>query len=85
MGIFSKLSASADLVNGMADRLGADMADLLGRDPEMQGPKLRTMVLRCSSCEDQGACARLQASGNTLATAPDYCQNKTVMDVVARR
>ncbi|MDK3074149.1 DUF6455 family protein [Sedimentitalea sp. JM2-8] len=82
MGLLSKLSRSTDLVNGMAGRLGADLGDLIASNPDLQGPKYRGMVLRCSSCSDQDACTELQAGCDTLQHAPDYCVNKDVLETV---
>ena len=83
MGLFSKIGQSADLMRGMADRLGVDMADAICRDPENEGRRYREMVIHCSACSDQDGCARLQASCDHLDAAPDYCQNKAVLE--ARR
>ncbi|MBJ6370698.1 DUF6455 family protein [Sedimentitalea arenosa] len=80
MGLISKLSRSTDLVNGMADRLGTDLGAMLAVDPELEAPRLRRMVLRCSTCTDQDACTRLQSANGMLSEAPDYCRNKTVLD-----
>lgn len=67
MGLMSKLDASADLVQGMATRVGHDLT----RDPMA----FRSMVLRCSGCAEQGECASLQATSVTLAAPPVYCRN----------
>ncbi len=80
MGIFAKLFQSTDLVKGMADRLGSNLSDALLRDPENQAPKFRSMVMRCSSCTDQAACADLQARCDHLEEAPDYCRNKYTLE-----
>lgn len=82
MGLLSKLSKSTDLVNGMANRLGADLGDLVASDPILQGPKYRSMVLRCSGCTDQDACGELQAGCASLDHAPDYCVNKDILEAV---
>lgn len=84
MGLIKKLETSSDLVNGMADRLGIDMGEIIARDPEQEGPKLMRAIMRCSHCEDQGGCTRLQAEHDHLDAAPDYCQNKEDFDRVLK-
>ncbi|MEL0438705.1 DUF6455 family protein [Phycobacter sp. K97] len=84
MGLIKKLEHSTDLVNGMADRLGIDMGEIIARDPEHEGPKLMRAIMRCSHCEDQGGCTRLQAEHDHLDAAPAYCQNKDVFDRISR-
>ena len=79
MGLFSKLTRSADLVQGMATRLGADTANPILRDPDHAAVVYRSMVLRCSACSDQTACAELQAGCTHLDAAPDYCLNKDLL------
>ncbi|MFD3189567.1 DUF6455 family protein [Sedimentitalea sp. HM32M-2] len=85
MGLFSKLSGSADLVNGMADRLDADLADAICRDPESQAAKFRSMVITCSACSDQEGCAELQSREDHFESAPDYCLNKDILEAARRR
>ena len=80
MGLFSRLAGSADLVTGMADRLGADLAGPTLRDAERAAVEHRAMVLRCSACTDQPGCADLQAGSDHLDRAPDYCMNKDILD-----
>lgn len=80
MGFFTKLSDSAGLVSGMANRVGVDLVDRLADSPELLGPAYRSMVMRCSKCAHQDACAQLQASSDRLDHAPDYCQNRDILD-----
>ena len=69
---FEKFDRSTDLVRGMADRTGVDLTD-----PAL-AVQFRQMVMACAGCENQGGCAKLQAANDTLDSAPDYCQNKSV-------
>ena len=80
MGIFSKLSDSANLVHGMADRLGADLSGPVLRNPDRAAIEYRAMVLRCATCSDQPGCTVLQASCTHLDHAPDYCLNRHILD-----
>lgn len=80
MGFFTSIADSADLMNGMAERLGADLAEAVARDPENEAAKYRTMVMRCSHCTDRDACAELQGSHAHLGGAPGYCRNKAVLE-----
>lgn len=84
MSIFSKLSDSTDLVNGMAQRLGVDVAADIANSPDTAAKKLRQRVILCSSCSDQKGCAELQASTTHLDHAPDYCMNKHALEREAR-
>ncbi|AVO39241.1 DUF6455 family protein [Pukyongiella litopenaei] len=80
MGLFSKMADSADLVNGMAERLGADLRSYLGRDPEINAASYRTMVYRCTTCVDQDGCRMLQSAHDRLDHAPAYCRNKQELE-----
>jgi hypothetical protein len=80
MGILSKIEKSADLVKGLSDRIGFDIASQIRSDPQSVGPKYRNVVLRCTSCTNQAECAQLQASNDHLDRAPDYCLNRDTFD-----
>ncbi len=85
MGLFSKLCKSTDLVKGMADRLGAGMADLMIEDAPRYAPMLRRMAIRCSGCSAQADCRRLQDRAAHLDAAPLYCVNKPALDALRPR
>lgn len=70
-----KISNSCKLVQGMAERLGAEVTPPLETDPETIGRAYREAVLRCASCEQQEDCKDLQANNDTLSEAPSYCRN----------
>ncbi len=84
MGIFSKVFNSADLVSGMARRLGADISSGLLENPDMNATKMRSLVIRCAACRDQGGCAAIQQSRARLDHAPDYCMNKDYLEHLSR-
>jgi len=79
MGLFSKLGQSTDLVEGMADRLGVELADSMAKDPEAEGRRFRRAVLNCSHCGNQAGCADLQAANSHLEEAPSYCRNRDML------
>lgn len=83
MDIFNKLSGSADLVSGMAERLGVDLGAAIDQDPRLGAVRFRSLVLRCSSCTNQDGCAELQRGCDHLDAAPEYCRNKDFMDHAA--
>lgn len=80
MGFFSRISQSADLMHGMAARLGADVTNPILRNPDQGALDFRAMILRCSACTDQVGCANLQARCAHLENAPAYCLNKAEFD-----
>ncbi len=80
MGLFSKMAESADLMNGMAVRLGADLPAYLERDPEINAASYRAMIYRCSTCTDQEGCRTLQATHDRLDRAPAFCRNKQELE-----
>ncbi len=83
MGIFRTFIRSADLVNGMTQRLGLDLASRLARDPESEAQRLKQMITRCAACRAHVACAQLQAQEDSLAACPAYCQNRAAFAVLA--
>lgn len=84
MGLFNKLAQSADLVNGMAQRVGADFAGATAADPETEAVRYRSAVLGCSTCRSQGECQQLQDGCTHLDAAPEYCVNKDMLEAMAR-
>ncbi len=79
MEVFSKISKSAELVRGMIERLGTDVAGGDMHDPKLEAVRYRAMVMRCSGCPDQSGCRKLQDQNAHLDRAPDYCQNRAVL------
>ncbi|SEI99569.1 hypothetical protein SAMN05444007_10393 [Cribrihabitans marinus] len=82
MKLFSRMDRSADLVNGMAERLGFGLSDRIAAAPDVEGPRFAAMVRRCSACSDQPGCTALQSTNPRLDLAPDYCLNR---EILARR
>jgi cytochrome c553 len=81
MGLMRKLGHSADLVNGMSQRLGVDQAARMARDPEREARRQMQMVTRCAGCHEQVACGALQAENDHLSACPSYCENKASFEI----
>lgn len=84
MGLFRKMSLSTGLVNGMSDRLDVGLIDAVIRNPEEMAQEYRAMVLRCSTCTQQDACTKLQATHDHLDHAPEYCLNKAELKAYSK-
>jgi hypothetical protein len=78
MGVLDRLDKSADLVMGMAQRVGHDVHDALIASPHTSGASFAAMVYRCSSCTEQDTCAALQHDHEQLESPPEYCRNRQV-------
>lgn len=76
MGIFTRLNESCSLMEGMADRLGVDLAAGIETAPEIGAASYRRMVLACAGCTEHDACTDLQAEHAHLEAAPEYCRNR---------
>ncbi len=83
MNIFRQISASTDLMLGMAERLGVDLDAEITQDPRRGANQVRSMALRCSACTHQQGCAALQLQCAHLDAAPDYCRNRVFLDHAA--
>ena len=84
MGFFRRLSRSADLVSGMSERLGLNVADAMQQDPETSAVAYRRAVWRCANCIHQDQCQSLQGCETTLGSPPSYCKNKEQFMHLAR-
>jgi hypothetical protein len=79
MNLFQKLDRHADLVNRMADTVGADLGDAI-LTGALTGQGLRSAVLNCCNCEGGGECPDwLDAHAQGAAVAPDYCRNRDLL------
>jgi hypothetical protein len=77
MGFLDRMDESGRLVDGMATRLGVDLAARVSAAPDLAGPSYRAMVLACTGCAEHGACQRLQAENAHLDSPPSYCRNRS--------
>jgi hypothetical protein len=75
MGLFRKLDRHAALMDGMAERLGSDIAGYVEQSPEAGARAYRAAVISCASCGKEGACVSWQAEHETADAAPGYCRN----------
>ncbi len=80
MGFIDRIDRHANLVNRMADTVGADMGQAL-LDGRVTPQDLRGAVLRCARCEHVGKCVswlgRHDATG--ADATPAYCSNRRLM------
>lgn len=78
MGFFDRLASQEPLMQGMAQRMGVDFADWIGRDPQRAGD-YRTAVLTCAGCKAGDACRGWQADHATATDAPAFCRNRHLL------
>lgn len=79
MNLFEKLDRHADLVNRMADTLGADLGEAL-LNGALSGSDLRSAVINCCACEATGPCRDWLADHPQGATEiPAFCRNRDLM------
>ncbi len=72
--MFEKFSRHADLVTGMAERVGVDWGERIMTNPE-KAKDYRNAVMQCTRCQELGACQKFQELNNEAANVPDYCMN----------
>ncbi len=80
----NKRAQSSDLVIGMADLLGIDLAARLARRPELEAIRLHAAIERCSHCTQQEDCVMLQDCSQALDQTPEYCRNRQVFGAAHR-
>jgi hypothetical protein len=84
MGLFDKLDRHADLVNRMAETVGADLGDAAIRG-QIRPEEMRSAVLRCTACDSVEECGHwLDDHAEGAAAAPGYCRNKATLDRLAK-
>jgi len=66
------------LVNGMAQALGADLTGAASNS-EVSQKQYAGMVTRCRGCSKPDACEARLRSTDTFTEAPDYCRNADVL------
>ncbi len=85
MSIFARYDRHARLMDGMADTLGADLAEM-AMTGNLTPSDYRAAVFRCTGCTQPGACAEWTAAHTEgAARAPDYCRNKDQLERLASR
>lgn len=81
MGFFDRLTRHEPLFHGMADRLGVDIGDWIGRSPARAGD-YRAAMMSCAGCRSGAACEVWQASHDRAEHAPDFCRNRHLLDTL---
>jgi len=80
MGYIDRIDRHANLVNRMADTVGADMGAAL-LEGRVTAEDLRGAVLRCTRCAQVEKCVgwlgRNEAAG--ADATPEYCRNRQLM------
>ncbi|KUJ80716.1 hypothetical protein AVO45_06700 [Ruegeria marisrubri] len=82
MKLFSKLTSHTDLVTGMASRLGADLGEMILRNPDTEAAHYRSMVMKCTGCRNPEGCKSLLEANDRLDEAPNYCVNKADLEAL---
>lgn len=82
MSYFDKLDRANELLNGMADRMGADFAAAVTADAESV-TRYRTAVIRCANCAEPEACKGWQIEHDTATDTPAYCRNRDLLKAMS--
>ncbi|MCP1200219.1 DUF6455 family protein [Notoacmeibacter sp. MSK16QG-6] len=81
MGFFKRAEEHGDLLGAMMGRTGALDDERVLR---LADSVLRSAWFRCQGCRRADECADFLAKADAREPAPDYCQNKALMDSLAR-
>jgi hypothetical protein len=80
----NRFDKHADLVNRMAETLGVDLTEEMLRG-HLPPQDLRTTVLNCISCSEDGACSGwLEEHAGGSDVTPPYCRNKARLEGLAQ-
>jgi len=72
----------ADLVDGMANKLGFDLEEKI-MEGHLDIETLGQAVLRCTGCADPDGCAHWQAAQEGIAPqAPGICRNADLFEML---
>ncbi len=78
-----KLDLHARLASDMAATVGADLGDALAAG-RLTAPDLRSALLRCTACDEVGACEDwLNDHPQGAGRAPQFCRNRELLDRLA--
>lgn len=75
LGFFKKIDRHSELMNGMAARVGVDVAGEVA-EQHIKAQDYRDALLRCSHCDSVEACAEWQKDNDHAEVAPPYCRNR---------
>lgn len=77
------LTRHADLVNRMADTVGADLPRALA-EGRVSGEEIRSAVLACTGCDCPEACGEwLDQHPEGAKGTPSYCRNSGLLESLA--
>ena len=80
----SKIDRHAELMNRMADTVGADFSRAIVSGA-MSGEQYRQAILSCTNCSHPEECASwLEANPGGAEQTPEYCRNAGLFDRLAR-
>ncbi|CUH66076.1 hypothetical protein TG4357_02221 [Thalassovita gelatinovora] len=82
MGIFKKISHHADVMDRMAETMGADFASRIQADPAV-AYQYRSAVMRCSSCKHDAECSVWMDHHSSASQTPRYCRNKDLLEALS--
>jgi len=80
MGYFSRIDKAANLMTGLAERLGRSPVKLDAGLTQNAVLQYRHMIMRCAACRHHSDCEALQKTHHRLSAAPAYCLNKAELD-----
>lgn len=80
MGYFSRIDKAANLMTGLAERLGRSPLELDAGLTQNAVLQYRHMIMRCAACRHYSDCEALQKTHHRLSAAPAYCLNKAELD-----
>lgn len=69
------LAVSQDQSKRMADKVGADLSRAFDKTVQADALALRGIALRCATCKQHAACAKLLNENEQLESPPEYCRN----------
>jgi hypothetical protein len=75
LGFFKKIDRHSELMNGMAERVGVDLAGEVA-ERHIKAQDYRDALLRCSHCDSVEACVEWQKDNDHAEVAPPYCRNR---------
>ena len=83
MGLFKTLDTHSKLVSNMSDRVGVDWEDVLSQRPEL-AMQYRSAVMKCTQCQEVGACQGWLKTNHNAKNAPEYCENRDLLAELKR-
>ena len=82
IGFFKKIDRHSELMSGMAERLGVDLGDEVA-EHHIRAQDYRDALVRCTHCDNVGACVEWQQENEHADVAPPYCRNRDLFSQLA--